>query len=250
MSTTTWNWKNWQTSQSDPAWAEARKELITASVVPEFFGLSNYRPWKDLYSNAPDKGAESPYVKRGKDCEGTAVTDFGASYLNANPGGILAMVQPGLLTREVTIKGETVCLGASLDRLCLLYKGGSNGNLKLVEWVNLEIKVPVPFHGLPSEPSEIKPRYILQVVIQMWVTKINRSWLVFWREDSLVAFQINWNNACEALMDLILPLVSSMEEYYLTETGLKNRPRINPFKVYSNDVCKLIDKVDVKLASF
>lgn len=238
---TNWNWKNWTTSQEDAEWGEARKTVITASVVPEFFGLG-YRAWKDLSCNFQDSKADSnPLVQRGKECEPIAVEDFLEGYKKHFRNETLFVCQPGLLIREQTIENDVISLGASLDRLLLRIPGGCVGKWKTQQWINLEVKVPNKFHGLPSV-SEIKPRYLLQVVIQMWVAKLSCSFLFFWREDSNVCFRVDWNESAQAVMDFVLGLVPEMEAYYIEN---KQKPRINPFKVFANDLSKLIDKLEV-----
>lgn len=243
---TTWNWKNWKSSQETEDWKAARKEQLTASVIPEFFGLG-YRPWKDLYKDAPEK-EENEHMIRGKECEPEAAAKFASDYQARTVGEILALCQPGLLIREETLDGHTIVLGASIDRLIMRYSFGSQGQFKLVEWINLEIKVPNKFHGLPQSKADIKPRYIIQVLIQMFVAKLERSFLMFWKEDSNTIFEIKYNKAADAVLGFILPLIPKMEDFYFN--GSDPRPRTNPFKIHSNKLCKLLEDVQVELCSF
>ena len=207
-----------QLSQEDgnnQEWKNARKDTITASLVPEMFGIG-YRPWCRLvkgYEEPPSTASE--YGKKHEQ-------DAKNSYLQNYATFPLLSQTPGLLVKDI---GKSFKLGCSMDLVTLD---------KDLKWLNVEFKCPFT-KQLPGSKEKINPRYLVQVFVQMWVSGIKQSHLFFWTPTGQECYLLTWDPLSKApsvtpdLQWLILQGVTSSLPYYLQKIG-ESRPKQNPTK--------------------
>lgn len=222
-----WNWNFFETTQGGEEWKEARKKILTASLFPEFFGFG-FRPWKDVVFDAVEvkTGFAEYLVERGHQCEPIAIKQFCQDFKEENIMGqqTLLLARPGLL---VDAKHQ---VGASLDRLIFFHWAGNT------DWYNLEVKCPNPQFPLPSSPADIKPRILMQICVQMAVTKLDATYLYFWAPGHTVCFLAVH---CVELWDFFESVIPDLKKHYFKEVP---KPRNNPFKIHMAQISKILDK--------
>jgi hypothetical protein len=190
--------------QNQPEWqalhqpSPSRPYLVTASIIPNLFGLGFDSPKKQFDM------AKGTYVKEVSE-QTQILLDYGhlsepraifflknyfASIANANQEKVY-FVQPGLMVHPIF-----TFLAASSDGLLVRWK-----DFKM-SLLNVEIKCP--FYGsIPESINEIKPRVILQIQTQLACNKLKRSLLVYWSPKKVRMFVIPAHKDLQDLIEIV-----------------------------------------------
>lgn len=167
--------KHWYTAQDDPAWEDIHKlhkypGFYTASTVPDCigYGYSSAGKQFDYRNNLCKYPAPSPIVLQGKNNEPIAMNELGLTFPDAY------FVRPGLL-KHPTLPH----IGASLDTVRI----DPNGDLYPVE-------IKVQFGNFADSIDDIKPQWLVQIMIQMDCLGVERAGLFMWSPDKKRYFEI------------------------------------------------------------
>lgn len=198
--------RDWYLDQTSPQWKEIhnRKDshVYTASIISDLLGsaIGYHSP---AYQYDVVKGLKTeedisnvPPIKFGRDHEPDARDSFHAQF-----PFMLGSV-PGLLWHH-----DYPNIGASLDLLAYCTKNQ--------EIIPVEMKCM--FSGiLPETKDQVKEKYLVQLNIQMAVTKLKTGILWFWTADRQVGWLVQYNH------DLFMECVKAVHEF---EKRLQNSTR-------------------------
>lgn len=222
-----YNFEFFSGDQRTPAWEKARKGVLTASWIPDLLGYG-FKAWMRCYTGAVEPTQSlmgEAIIQRGVTNEPRAVEQFTKELTETLDHGELDYGAKVLVARPGLLIDKTLELGASLDGLVCILEYGAKKKFSTSSWYNLEVKCPNPDYGLPTSITDLKPRYLLQILAQMKVAKLPATYLYFWISPTESScFLVTFNNSTWELLEEYLP---EIRKYFFNT--VQPRPKRNPF---------------------